>query len=224
MSRSKHFARIWKSVMQVASVALEECDPIFVQRCHPARVDESKLSASVEQAYRRIRDELRVECYGRKDGPENLDARKIAAVMCCALSEQKVLVFNSEEAAVLLMEKEAALKREAEPDRTSFNRWIVNNFFINYKIAYLTGLRIILDTLISELLMNPNTTEYGKTLAEQGRPTRYPITPMVDSFDVSMVLGLGRSGMRRETVSAFLLALHFYQIEMYTRKSLGLDQ
>lgn len=222
---SKHFERMWKSVVQAIDIAMAECDPEFVQRCHPVRRDKNNLSCVAEKAYRRIRGELRLECYGTKDGEENMDARKIASVMCCALMEQQAIQFDAMEALTLMEEKDALLKRqETKPDRTELNRWIVNNFFINYKVAYLTGLFIVLDALILELLKDQRTVPFGKTLAQQGQLSQYPVTPKVDGFDVSMVLGLGRAGMRREPANAFLLALQFYQIETYTRKALGMHE
>lgn len=221
---SKHFNRMWESVVQAIDIAMAECDPEFVRRCHPVRRDKDNLAHVTEKAYRRIRGELRLECYGTKDGEENMDARKIASVMCCTLMEQQAVRFDAMEAAALMEEKDALLKKqETKLDRTEFNRWIVNNFFINYKIAYLTGLLIVLDALISELLKDQRTVPFGRSLAQQGQPSQYPIISEVDGFDVSMVLGLGRAGMRREPVNVFLLALQFYQIEMYTRKTLGAD-
>ncbi len=222
---SKHFNRMWQSVVQAIDIAMDECDQEFVQRCNPVRRDKENLSYMAEKVYRRIRGRLRQECYGTKNGEEKMDARKMAAVMCCTMMEQQAVRFDAIEAATLMEEKNVLFKKpKVKSDRTEYNRWIVNNFFINYKIAYLTGLFIILDTLMSELLKNQNTVPFGRALAQQGQLSQYPKVPKVDGFDVSMVLGLGRAGMQRKPVDAFLLALQFYQIEMYTRKELGLDK
>ena len=222
---SKHFDRMWKSVVQAINIAMAECDPAFIKRCNPVRRDKENLAHAAENSYRRIRSELRLECYGTKNGEENMDARKIASVMCCTLMEQQAVRFDAEVAASMMEEKDALLKKqELKVDRTEFNRWIVNNFFINYKIAYLTGLFIVLDALISELLKDQDTVPFGQALAQQGQLSQYQHASKVDGFDVSMVLGLGRAGMQRKPVNAFLLALQFYQIEMYTRKALGLDE
>lgn len=221
---SKHFDRMWESVVRAIDIAMEECDPEFVQRCHPIRRDKENLADIAEEAYRRIRGNLRQECYGTKNSDENMDARKMASVMCCALMEQQAIRFDAEAAAAMMTEKDVLLKKQkAKADRTEFNRWIVSNFFINYKVAYLTGLFIVLDTLMSELFKDPDTVSFGQTLSQQGQLFQYPNVPKVDGFDVSMVLGLGRAGMQRKPVNTFLLALQFYQIEMYTRKALGLD-
>lgn len=221
---SKHFDRMWKSVMHSINIAMEECDPEFIKRCHPVQRDKDKLAYMAENSYRRIRSDLRLECYGTKNGEENMDTRKIASVMCCTLMEQQAVRFDAEAAVAMMAEKDDLLKKqEAKTDRIEFNRWIVDNFFINYKIAYLTGLHIVVDALVSELLKDQDTVSFGQALAKQGKPSQYPNVREVDSFDVSMVLGLGRAGMQRKPVNAFLLALHFYQIEMYTRKALGLD-
>lgn len=221
---SKHFDRMWQSVVRAIDIAMNECAPEFVQRCHPIRRDEENLKRMAENAYRRIRGGLRQECYGTKNGEKNMDARKMASVMCCTMMEEQAVRFDAIEAATLMAEKDALLKmQKTEFDRTEYNCWIVNNFFINYKIAYLTALLIILDTLVSELLKDQSTVSFGQVLAQQGQLFQYPNVPKVDGFDVSMVLGLGRAGMQRKPVDAFLLALQFYQIEMYTKKKLGLD-
>lgn len=67
------------------------------------------------------------------------------------------------------------------------------------------------------------TVDAAKQLAEKGRLFRYPRIPNLDNFDVSMVLGIGRADMRGEKIVPFLLAMQYYQIEMYTRRMLGLD-
>lgn len=220
---SEHFNRMWESVNLAIDIAMAECDPVFFHRCNPVR--RNNLARIAENTYRSIRSRLRLECYGTKNSEDNMDARKMASVMCCTLMEQMAICFDTESAVSLMEDREAAFKaREKKSDRIEFNRWIVDNFFINYKIAYLTGLIIVYDTLMADLLKKPDTAKFGEKLAQRGKIGQYPKTSGMDGFDVSMVLGLGRAGIRHEPINAFLLALQFYQIEMYTRKDLGIDE
>lgn len=239
---SKHFAKLWREIELAIKCADTECGDEFRTSCGLAFVKTDQLKEAVEQEYRQLRDDLKKECYGRneegrpmdvvEEGRENdgsresgqsLDARKIAAVICCALIQKKPLVFDEKKAVELLALQEELLNRQRNPDRTVLNKWIVDNFFVNYKIAYLAGLRIIFMTLLSELLEDPDTLEAGKQLAARGRLFQYPRWAGLDNFDVNMVLGLGRSDMKKDKIAPFMLALQFYQIEMYARRMLGLD-
>ena len=239
---SKHFAKLWREIELAIECAASECGDEFRASCGLTFVKTDQLKGAVEREYRQLRDDLKKECYGRNEegrpmdateegresdgGRENgqsLDARKIAAVICYALIRKKPLVFDEKKAVELLAEQEELLNQQKNPDRTVLNKWIVDNFFVNYKIAYLAGLRVIFMTLLSELLEGPDTLEDGKHLAARGRLFQYPRCAGLDNFDVNMVLGLGRSDMKKDKISPFMLALQFYQIEMYARRKLGLD-
>lgn len=224
-SESKHFSKLWELIGLTINEAIEECDPYFVEKCGLARVSDSKLKVPVENTYRNLRERLKRECYGTSDDEKlSLDARKIAAVICCALVAEKAVAFDEDQAERMLKEKEIQVQKEKKADRTDLNEWIVNNFFINYKIAYLAGLRIIYRTLLAELLHDEMTKKAGEELNRNGCLFRYPRTPKLDNFDVNMVLGLGRSDLQHSEINSFMLALQFYQIEMYARQKLGLDK
>lgn len=241
---SKHFAKLWEEIERAIEISVAECDTGFCDSCGLVRTKADRLKEAVEREYRQLRDELKTECYGRneegrtRDSSENiknqegddgnergqsLDARKIAAVICCALIRKKAVVFDEKEAVRLLVEQEELLNRQNNPDRTVLNEWIVDHFFINYKIAYLAGLRIIFMTLLENLLEQPDTLMAGRQLAERGCLFQYPRLLGLDNFDVSMVLGLGRLDMKNDRIAPFMLALQFYQIEMYARAMLKLD-
>lgn len=223
-AESKHFSKLWELIELAINEALEECSSDFIKECGLVQVDGLKLKKSVETTYRRLRERLKRECYGVTDnGPQSLDARKIAAVICCTLIAEKALAFDEDSAAELLEKKETQLIKEKKSDRTALNEWIVNNFFVNYKIAYLSGLRIIYRTLLAELVHTEATKKAGERLNEKKCLFCYPRVPKLDNFDVNMVLGLGRSDIQQSEINLFMLALQYYQIEMYTRQKLGLD-
>ena len=126
MSNNGHFKRLWESVQQAISDSFEECDPEFLERCNVQRIydrnhkgTESKYEEAVEDAYRMHRGELRHECYGpAKRDDEDLDSRKVAAVICCALIDRKAISFDYSEASKMLQEK----AEEYENDRKALNK------------------------------------------------------------------------------------------------------
>lgn len=169
---SQHFSKLWELIDKSIEVSREECCEAFAEACGLERVASDKLKKTVEKEYRLLREELKQECYGKNeegtsnsytDGTEpdidekdaaaqSLDARKIAAVVCCALIRKKAFTFDEAEAVKWLKEeaenvdKKAKNATEAEAKteiKIKYNELIVDNFFINYKIAYLAGLRII---------------------------------------------------------------------------------
>lgn len=221
---SKHFARLWTYVTRAADDAFAECDEDFINKCRVSRKDPVAWKNAAEKEYRNLRCELELQCYGSTDRERTLDSSKTAAVICCTLMRKKALSFDEEQALGLLVENEAELGSNKFPDRIAFNHWIVDNYFVNYKIAYLAGLRIMFETLLGELLHDEATREYGRKLADMGRLQRYPVRPKFDNFDVNMVMGLGRADISSQEVSTFFLASQYYQIEMYTCLALGLNQ
>ena len=53
-----------------------------------------------------------------------------------------------------------------------FNKWIANNFFINYKAAYLFSVGLVVQTTKERLLREKNNM--GHALNKQGWMTKYP--------------------------------------------------
>jgi len=225
---SKHFSRLWRYVSRAVMDAFDECDEKFIVDCNVTRRNATKETeiwkAAVEDVYRSLRSELEIECYGTDDHESTLDPSKTAAVVCCALIKKKAISFNEDSALAMLKQKESVLQINDVAGRIRLNHWIVDNFFVNYKIAYLSGLMILFDTMLGELLHNSETLEYGKKLANLGCIHHYPGRSEFDNFDVNFVLGLGRSDMKQKEINTFFLASHFYQMEMYTRIAIGLDR
>ena len=222
--KSRHFARLWEFITRSVENAYSECDSMFLEQCSVKRKSKSEWKRAVEKSYRDLRAKLEYECYAEIVHDRMLDPRKTAALICCALIQEKSLQFNEDLAIEFLGKKQATVEKGNVSSRLELNHWIVDNFFVNYKIAYLSGLRIVFETLRGELLSDPSTVDYGRRLSELGRMQRYPCQSTVDNFDVNLVLGLGRADILRKDINTFFLASQFYQIEMYTRLALGVDQ
>lgn len=210
---SRHFAEMWKHVQKAREAALSECDAQFRSYCEVGVRSEKSIKRDVEKEYRRLRAELRKECYSDETGKHMLDGRKMSAIMCNALIKEKVFYFDEVRALELLKKKKVEFGTRPER-KVEFNRWIANNFFINYKVAYLFSVGLVVETAKERWLReNP---KLGSRLNQQGWMTKYPEEEGIDNFNVSMVLGLGKGDLQGKDLDMFMYALQLFQIEQYT--------
>jgi hypothetical protein len=195
--------------------------------------DVSILKDSVYAIYDSLRSDLEKECYHGKNGNNEhpLDYRKGSAILCCALIKEKAFSFNDDEAVKIASQKESSVNELHGKKRKEYNQYLVNNLLINYKVAYLAALHFLYFFTLYEALgkewKNTNGEEIYKQLSETGhlcRYTEYPGEEADDSYDVSMIIGLARADLLNKKIDVYLLALHFYQIEMYTRLALQTGQ
>lgn len=210
---SRHFAEMWKHVLKAKEAALSECDDLFRNSCALCARPEEKVRHAVEEEYRRLREELKEECYSDKAENSLLDGRKMGAIMCKALIREKVFCFEEMQALELAQKKKEeygdSLEKKAE-----FNKWIVNNLFINYKVAYLFSVGLVVETTKERLLAEEPAL--GKKLNGLGWMVKYPQEKEMDSFNVSMVLGLGKADLKKKDFDMFLYAMQLYQMEQYS--------
>lgn len=214
-AESRHYNRLWNEVIcKVLTITDSECDEAFREACKLHIKPPDILKDSVETQYRIFRKEFKELCYGNKNDAGLLDARKIAAVLCNTLIKQKPFVFD-ESAALSLISS----KKEELPN-IQFNFWVVNNAFINYKLAYLASLQLIYLTLLDDLFSSGETEAYAAKLNSIGHLRRYPISPDSDSIDVSIVIDLARADMNGMDFDMLLFAMQLYQMEIYAREGL----
>ncbi len=210
---SRHFAQMWKHVLKAREAALAECDRQFHDLCGVRACADDRLKSALEQTYRDLRTDLKRECYFNADEKKMLDGRKMGAIMCHALMKEKVFCFDEQQALDMLRKK----KMEYGEDilkKVEYNKWIANNFFINYKVAYLFSVGLVVET-VKERLFRENPA-LGSALNKKGWMEQYPEEREIDSFNVSMVLGLGKADLKGEKLDMFMYALQLYQIEQYT--------
>ena len=216
-SESRHFNEMWKHVKMARTAALAECDETFRVTCDLCVCPDNKLKPTIEKVYRILRTELKVECYFNEAEKNMLDGRKMGAIMCKALIKEKVFYFDEGQALELLQLRKKEFGDSAE-NKVDFNKWVANNFFINYKVAYLCSVGLVVETAKERLLRENNVL--GKALNKQGWMTQYPEEKKIDSFNVSMVLGLGKADLKGEDLNMFMYAMQLYQIEQYTLATL----
>lgn len=214
---SRHFAEMWKHVQLASAAAMEECDALFRDDCTLHVRSGAKAKAAVEKVYRELRDTLREECYYDKTQKNMLDGRKMGAIMCNALMKEKIFVFDEARAMELSQQKQKEYGDTPE-GKLKFNRWIVNNLFINYKVAYLFSVGLVLETAKEKLLRED--ASLGLQWNRQGWMIAYPEEEGMDSFNVSMVLGLGKADLGEREFDMFMYALQLYQMEQYTLTAL----
>lgn len=207
---SRHYTQIWEKIIKnVLDVVSEECDDDFVKECALEVKQIENWKNALELKYRSFRRELKKICYGDSKDCALLDGRKIAAIFCRALIEEKAYTFDTEKAYKLMSSKKVSLTP------VKFNRWAVDNIYINYKVAYYVSLQLVYLTLLHDLI-STKRGELAKSLNEVGHLYRYPYPFNSDSFDVNIIIGLARMDLAGEYLDMFLFAMQLYQIEMYT--------
>lgn len=214
-SESRHFSQIWEKVVYpVLRVVEEECDEEFSKNCKLKTKELNTWKDKLEKDYRDLRRDLKEFCYGNREDDGSLDGRKLAAVLSKALIKEKVFIFDTKEAAVLLSKR----KKTMQPDK--FNCWVTHNVFLNYKFAYLASLQMVYLTLLNRLLLLDETKASSRRLNKIGHLYRYPYSRNTDSFDVNVIIGMARSDLMGKEFDMFLFAMQLYQVEMYTVEKL----
>lgn len=234
------FDYIWNMAVQdVSEIVLKDVDQDFARACGLQCRPFPEWRAEVHDEYQHLREQLKEICYGPSAArnPEDLlDGRKIAAVLCAALIARKGFQFDIEKA----LEFTTAKKRSLQNDPVRFNRWAINNVYVNYKMAYFASLQLVYLTLMRDLLVaagldeNSEYTHAQKRLTPEQEKSRrlavllnqekhlcpYPPPPRGDSFDVNIIIGLARTDMSVMDLDMFLFAMQLYQIEEHTRDHL----
>lgn len=215
---SEHFAVLKGWIVKAIKTAIAECEDDFAKQCSVQERPRKEFLAAVENSYREYRSFLKKECYGTRSDEGLLDARKIAAVVCKALIKEKPISFDEEIALSQLIQKRASLKKDNNDSESNeeLNYWIVNNYFINYKVAFLASIMIVYNVLLEELAHEGKNVETAKKLGLLGELYKYPDSKGFDSFQVNVVIGLGRADMIGRELDTFLFAMLLYQMEMYT--------
>lgn len=207
---SRHYTQIWEKIITpTLQVVREECDEDFRNSCDLEIKEIEKWKKTLEEKYRTLRSKLKDVCYGDSKDVALLDGRKIAAIFCRALIEEKAYRFDTDRAYEIMSNKKRTLSK------VGFNRWAVDNVYINYKVAYYVSLQLVYFTLLHDLVSSKRS-ELARSLNEVGHLYRYPYPSDSDSFDINIIIGLARMDLAGEDLDMFLFAMQLYQTEMYT--------
>jgi len=208
---SRHYEQIWnKVIQQVLQIVTDESDKKFREKCCLEIKPLKEWKEKLECKYRILRKELKERCYGNHVDQGLLDGRKLAAIFCKALTEEKAYVFDTVAAYDIMKQK------KTEMSSVEFNLWAVHNVYINYKLAYYVSLQLVYLTLLHDLQSSDKTKIFAKELNKNGHLYRYPPASNSDSFDVNIIIGMARIDIAKENFDMFLFAMQLYQIEMYT--------
>lgn len=231
----RSFDHIWNKVIQpVSATVLNESDSAFAEHCELRLRSDEEWRDKLYAVYQFLRKQLKDICYGYSDHSnpdELLDGRKIAAALCASLVSQKGFRFDSIRANEFAEQK----KKELISDSVIFNKWAIENVYINYKLAYYASLQLVYLTLMRDLLVKagirnsehaPLTPagfqeqEDAKKLAQQLNQWKhlapYPQPHRGDGFDVNIIIGLARTDMAGNDLDMFMFAMQLYQIEAHT--------
>lgn len=215
---SRHYTQIWNKVIeQVLSVVKEECDIEFCKKCKLESKPIKIWKKDLETRYRLLRKDLKEICYGNDIDEGLLDGRKLAAILCRALIEEKAYKFDIQAA------YELAKTKRSELSSVEFNIWLTHNVYINYKLAYYVSLQLVYLTLLHDLISSEKSKELALNLNKIGHLHRYYPLPNSDSFDINVIIGMARADISGKEFDMFLFAMQLYQIEMYTIEKLERD-
>lgn len=221
-----HFEAIWSDViLDAVNAVWHSCNEDFKQFCGLESLPSELWKKRLDKAYHRRLRELKETCYGEGANNGLMDHRKLAAVVCAAIMEEKPYTFDLLKAAEFQKDKSKILSPVKR------NRWAVDHSLINYKLAYFAGLQMIYLMLLEDLFSTAKTKDCKKAeacamlLHQYGHLIPYRRAKEekddADSFDVNMIFGLARCDTSNGILDMFLLAMQFYQIEMYTRERLA---
>lgn len=223
-NKSRHFHQILQmAILPVKDVVFSDSDLYFREYCSLQTI--SNWEERLKKEYRNLRETLKTICYGNDIDNGFLDGRKIAAVFCCALIQEKAFTFDLDKARTLMKQKKDTISG------VEFNFWLAQNVYLNYKFAYYTSLQIVYLTLLYDLnnsnmakklygISETDATALVVELNDIGHLFPYPSSPNADNFDVNIIIGLARADLTGRDFDMFLFAMQLYQLEMYTIEKL----
>lgn len=220
------FEDVWNVIIKNIDYSFADIDPAFKERADARIKDLSQLHDSVEPDYKLKRHETKMLFY--KDGSRErlLDSRKLGAVVCVALINNKPIVFDEKKA------KEYALEKKDQLEQADYNIWACNNILINFKIAYLSSISLVYYSCMYclnkniQILEDDFDEEQRKAFFDKlkllKRLCNYPKCKEFDSFGVNMIVSLARTSLSNNEIDIEMYALQLWQIEMYTYRTLEL--
>lgn len=219
---SSFFELLFSCVEDAIEESEIECEKAFAESFCLKRTDITQLKKGINESFCSLRNSFEEECYhGKNEGDHSLDYRKASAILCSALIHQKPFSFNVSDALKDACNKEQLIQETHGKNRKEFNRYLANNVFINYKVAYLSALHLLYYFACYEAIdkkwMDKKGHPIWEKLSSKKGLIQYISSKEEDSFDVNMIIGLARSDMYGKDLDLYFLSLQFYQIEMYTR-------
>ena len=134
----KAFEDVWDVIIKPnIDNSFNDMDPYFVEATGAKIKDYSHLHDSIEPDYKLIRHKTKILFYKDSNRDLKLDSRKLGAVICVAIIDNKPIAFDEEKA------KDYALAKKAALSKGDYNIWACNNILVNFRIAYLSSISLV---------------------------------------------------------------------------------
>ena len=218
---SLSFETIWNlAVPQVIEMCIEEVDEEFMKQRNLHVCDLKQLKQEIESFYCEEKELVKIKCYGDKK-ENNLDLHKIAAIFCAGLIKYKPVVFEDyiDEKTFSKMESPNQTQDFNGKDvkkRTTKTQFVINNYLVNYKIAFYVAADIVYHNLIYRAAEH-ETTEMLEEIVNMRNLAKYPSNPLHTPFENSFIIELARNDYEDGKFDYFLFALAMFQWQEYTQ-------
>lgn len=218
-SESMHFNFLWEeAILPAIEICTKEMHSNFLAlvTCN----DPNKYKKAIESLYREKREWLKKLYLHNKvaenEEKANLDMHKIAAILIRSIIGCKYFVFD---------QKKTIEIAEALPKEQRLG-WLKDNAYINYKLAYYVGLKVIkIDLLYSYLRKDGNEFSVDadkerelKYIIENGI-YEYPENGHHGDFETSMIVMLMKNDVNGRDFDYLGIATILFQIEEVTKLS-----
>lgn len=204
MSKSR-FDMLWDlAVPNTIQSCIDEVNNEFIKERNLHICDLHLLKKDIESFYVVTKDQLKIECYG-KSANNNLDLHKLAAIFCAALIKYKPVVFKDN-----LVSKNISNKV-----------FVINNYLINYKIAFYVAATIcyydLVDRVADDCKKGIESKKLLDKIIDMEGLAFYPRNKNHSPFENSFIIELARNDTNCEKFDYFSFALSMFQWQEYTR-------
>lgn len=202
------FSKIFNKIVEPLIKQIEEeADKGFKKAANLKVKDLREACLACESFYETKKKELKRLFYGEKysekeDDKFLFDVHKVASIVCYSLIKHKVFVFDEKIAYEGMEEKETD--------------WIIDNAFINYKLAFYVSVAVIYYKMLFEAEEEAKE-ELRLSLLKKRCLFLYKIREGHESFANSIILDFAKRDIHKRSFDYFLYSALLFQLEEYNK-------
>ena len=206
------FDYFWKVIIYpIITAAHDEIDQEFKNACDLdfAFSDIQKYKEKLMAFYLEKRRWLKKVYLPHKSNPI-LDIHKLGAILCRSILAHKPIYFDFQEAEHLVIQK-------FDTNKHDHIEWIVNNIYVNYKIAFYVSCGLVYLGLLynfSEKGASPNDKAMKFFIRHKGI-MYYEKSSSHDSYENSCILALQKNDELKRDFDYLAYAINLFQLEAY---------
>ncbi len=192
------FEKLWNLVVpNVIQMSMEEVDAEFMKERNLHLCDITLLKQDIESFYNEIKEQLKLKCTENVER-ESLDLHKLAAIFCSGLLKYKPVVFDDR------------LRGKIDEENSTY---ILNNYLINYKIAFYVAAGIVYYDIIEKVQKDDEVLNY---IINEGCLLKYPTNDRHSPFENSVIIELARNDYEDKEFNYFTFAILMFQWQEYS--------